>query len=200
MAANSTNPTNPVPYYSEGLFPVLGIDVSCEYGRQPSLTTPAGVNVRSYEPSSNRVRGGSREGLTRFIDEQVSGNFEIQHLTTIVTTSPVNLIAATTIPSDLGEFYLTDPSTGTRNPDRVVPFGGDGVMPDPVLTNNPDDGFDEDKLQIGTVAAGGFVTIAIDGHSVTASPIRSTVPPIGTKVVVVPVGGGVWKYDSPLWM
>jgi hypothetical protein len=34
-------------------------------------TTARGVNVRAFETLTGRARGGSRAGLTKFIDEQV---------------------------------------------------------------------------------------------------------------------------------
>ena len=71
-------------------FPKAGVDLSAGFGKQPnrpaaegvwSRTTPVGVNVRSYDPTLNRSRGGSRPGLARYINAQVAGRyFVVQRL------------------------------------------------------------------------------------------------------------------------
>lgn len=69
----------------ELVFPFGGLQLT-----QPSLmsrpdTTPEAENVRAFESLTGRERGGSRPGITRFVNEQVSGDHEIQHMNTIVT-------------------------------------------------------------------------------------------------------------------
>ena len=68
-------------------FPLAGIDLSQGFTQQPNRpigdgryarTTMEGVNVRAFEPSSDRARGGSRPGLKRLIDSTISGEFLIQ--------------------------------------------------------------------------------------------------------------------------
>lgn len=58
-------------------FPVAGLDVTSGYYRQPARqvadgvyarTCPVGTNVRSHEPSTDRRRGGSRCGLSRYVN------------------------------------------------------------------------------------------------------------------------------------
>lgn len=53
-------------------FPIAGLDVTCEFGRQPGDTTPDNQNVRSREVIEERIRGGSRAGLTKYVPEVVS--------------------------------------------------------------------------------------------------------------------------------
>lgn len=65
------------------IFPVDGVDVSCAYDRQPGGTTPAGVNVRGYETLTNRDRGGSRSGLSPYM-QLIPGGGLIQCLNIIV--------------------------------------------------------------------------------------------------------------------
>lgn len=55
----------------ELLFPAKGVDRSTSYEDQRPGTTPVATNVRFYEPMTDRARGGSRPGLTRFIDQQL---------------------------------------------------------------------------------------------------------------------------------
>lgn len=72
-------------------FPLLGINTSNAYLKQPKDTTPAAVNVRAFDGSTNKARGGSRCGLTPFLGRgstaQVSGFHQIQSLSVIVTAS-----------------------------------------------------------------------------------------------------------------
>jgi len=82
-------------------FPKAGIDLSLAFQEQPNRpagpngeyarTTPTGLNVRAFEPASNRVRGGSRTGLVRYINAQVSGIvFIVQDLNLVVGTGYTN--------------------------------------------------------------------------------------------------------------
>ena len=55
----------------EVLFPTNGIDTSGEFGVQRPNTSPSAVNVRSCDPLQERMRGGSRHGLIKFIDDEL---------------------------------------------------------------------------------------------------------------------------------
>ncbi len=67
------------------MFPLRGIDVSMGFSQQRTQTTPSGINVRSFEPSSNRARGGQRSGLTRYNSARPGGAAAlIQELFTLV--------------------------------------------------------------------------------------------------------------------
>ncbi len=59
------------PQYADATFPVSGLDVSVPLERQTPHTTPLGVNVRTFEPTTLRGRGGSRCGLSQYIPQQV---------------------------------------------------------------------------------------------------------------------------------
>jgi hypothetical protein len=68
------------------MFPYSGVELT-----HPSLmgrpdSTPLAENVRTFEQLTGRGRGGSRPGIDKFIDEQVSGENGIQHLGFVVTT------------------------------------------------------------------------------------------------------------------
>lgn len=58
--------------YVDLIFPVAGLDVTTEYETQRPGTTQVGVNVRSFDPLTGRLRGGRRPGLIKFIDETVT--------------------------------------------------------------------------------------------------------------------------------
>lgn len=72
-------------------FPRLGLDVSLPAFDQRSNTSPLAINVRAYDAKTDRLRGGSRAGLTPFLGagstDQVSGFHLIQSLSCIVTAS-----------------------------------------------------------------------------------------------------------------
>lgn len=72
-------------------FPLSGIDVSFPLENQTPDTTPEGVNVRAFEPSTNRARGGARPGLSNFMpldqlphDFNPAGTRGIQHIQIVV--------------------------------------------------------------------------------------------------------------------
>lgn len=73
-------------------FPLGGIDLSMGYTMQRPGTTPVAINVRGYDSGTNRLRGGTRPGLTPFFGKgstsQVAGFHLIQSLTCIVWVSP----------------------------------------------------------------------------------------------------------------
>lgn len=94
-------------------FPMLGVDVSTEIERQRAGTTPVGTNVRGLDPFQRRARGGSRPGLSRYIDEALPSY--IQHLNLIVDPTTAALI------SDEDEGDLDDPSTSVHK--RRMPLG-----------------------------------------------------------------------------
>lgn len=69
-------------------FPLGGIDLSRGFQQQKPGTAPAGINVRGYDSGTNRMRGGSRPGLTPFFGTGSTAQVElfnvIQSLTCIV--------------------------------------------------------------------------------------------------------------------
>lgn len=186
----------------EGLFPAKGLDVSCEFGRQPPATAPEGLNVRSYEPGQRRMRGGSRPGLERYIDAQPAGEFLIQHLTTIVTTGEVALLAGVTPPGEFVPFIL-DPSTGIRNPGRLVPIGGSGVQPNRNIPDDtPDDDDDEETKNwfVGTiVTSGSTYQVNIGGQTRPANAISGSEFPAGTAVLLLKIDGQYY-FQPPLFV
>ncbi len=128
------------------LFPLTGIEVTCEFGRQPENTTPAGANVRAYEVITERGRGGSRCGLSRWINQLVNGLSDpVQHLAVLVDPEDpgLNGPSSTIDPSNpqIG-IYIPDISTNNtfqRNNfgglPRYVPLHGAGRRP--FKSNNP---------------------------------------------------------------
>lgn len=74
-------------------FPRAGIDLSRAFVKQMPRpmadgsygnTTAVGLNVRTFEPTTNRSRGGQRAGLSRYIATQPAGMNVIQELFTLV--------------------------------------------------------------------------------------------------------------------
>lgn len=113
-------------------FPLGGNDAQNEFWRQADLTTVKGVNVRGEEPVGQNMRGGQREGLSRFIPQRVNGISLIQHLNVVVDPQAAGLNADDdTQPPGSG--YIPDPSTNNlsdRNPPgRFVPPRGSGRPP-----------------------------------------------------------------------
>lgn len=73
------------------IFPLGGIDLSRGFQQQKPGTTPVGINVRGFDAATNRMRGGTRPGLTPFLGAgstaQVAGFSVVQSLSCIVWVS-----------------------------------------------------------------------------------------------------------------
>lgn len=91
-------------------FPLAGVDITNEENQQRPNTAAVGVNVRGRDPIHRRMRGGSRPGLSRYVDAQVSGANLIQHLNTITTINE-DALPANQWNADWEKFYFSDPST-----------------------------------------------------------------------------------------
>lgn len=111
-------------------WPHLGVNEATAYGDQPSLTTPDARNVRTFEQSTDRARGGSRPGWGKFNDNQIAAGAQIRDLchsiaprsvvTYAVNTNPTRLWGSngsSTIPNlssfalavnDVGDLYVGD--------------------------------------------------------------------------------------------
>lgn len=77
-------------------FPFAGVDTSSAFSRQPNRqvaeglyarSCAVGVNVRGYEPGTDRLRGGSRPGLVKWLPAAPVEGWIIQDLRVIVTVS-----------------------------------------------------------------------------------------------------------------
>lgn len=131
------------PKFLEWTFPVAGIDRQEEFQEQPALTTPVAKNVRAFEPSSDRGRGGSRPGISKYLTDQLpSGSNVIQHLKVIVDPQGP-LLGLSFTP---GDTTTTDTSDGGRavldnGETRVIRVGGSGFYthPEAPQDEEPDD-------------------------------------------------------------
>ena len=106
-------------------FPLQGVDISGEFGQQRQGTTPVGSNVRAMDPSTFRLRGASRPGLSKYLPVRVGGlTSVIQHLAVIVDPTVDALLDDFDSEDDDA---TEDPSTNnlrSRNLGRVVRGSG----------------------------------------------------------------------------
>lgn len=112
---------------AELLFPLQGIDEAREFEEQRQGTTPVGVNVRAFEPLTQRARGGARPGLVEYVPARVNGAQAIQLLDAVcVTTDPAAMGGVV----DGGSGQLIPPVPGSaQDPTATfggLPSGGDG--------------------------------------------------------------------------
>lgn len=95
--------------FADVRFPTRGLDQSRGFWMQQPGTTREGVNVIGFEPLADRLRGGMRPGLSKYVSGQVpSGSHVLQDLNFIVTQD------ATRLPTsiDLGwPDFVYDPSS-----------------------------------------------------------------------------------------
>ncbi len=130
-------------------FPAAGMDSSNAFWDQPNRpvnpqgdyarSTREGVNVRGYEPAGNRVRGGSRPGLTRYISTPVVRGWLIQELNMLtltegvpVQTSPSGRVVTLVAVSQGQVYYAVAGATSwtlaTNNSGGSPPLNFSGLM------------------------------------------------------------------------
>lgn len=124
-------------------FPRSGIDVSTGYAMQRTGTTPVGLNVRTFEPATNRARGGQRPGLSKYITTRPAGAALLQDLIAIVgvgysppggsmqTSSSGRVV--TLVATSGGNVYVASPGasawvTPTNNTGFTPPMPTSGVV------------------------------------------------------------------------
>jgi hypothetical protein len=186
--------------FADLVFPLAGIHIASEFATPPPNTTRQALNVRAND-SQQRLRGGSRNGLEKYIPGMVAGPNLIQDLNIVVYTDPIALLTAV---DSLADFL--DPSTnndaagyGVRNPDpdgqgpRYVRTGGSGISQNrhvrtarkPLLIITP-------RNQVKVVGA----TFSFNGNEFTSSGLHP-----GDDVVLVTLtstgadaGAGIGNY------
>ncbi len=89
-------------------FPTQGIDLVTSYEAQRPETTPLALNVRAFEPSTLRARGGARPGLVQWIPMPVNGAFSVQEINSIVGTG----VLYSGFTTSLTGIFVTGFSTG----------------------------------------------------------------------------------------
>jgi hypothetical protein len=67
-------------------FPLGGLHEGLAAERQPPTTSPQLQNVRPYDVSEERARGGQRPALVKAYDTQIGGEYPVLHISTITTT------------------------------------------------------------------------------------------------------------------
>lgn len=67
-------PQIPVP------FPIEGLNENANYSEQPGRTTSDMLNVRGHDAILGRLRGGRREGLSKYFASPINGDNPIQHM------------------------------------------------------------------------------------------------------------------------
>ena len=160
-------PILPPDAFADLAFPLKGLDVSVEYGRQPPGTCTTGYNVRCFESLGERARGGSRPGVVKYIDRGVTDGpavldvgaldfpLVVQHLNVIVDPTEEGLPSDNSIgPFDTDVPLVDDPSTNNLS-DRVpagrkVRDGGSGNQPNGKM--GPDAVDDDLTLEVGDAA------------------------------------------------
>lgn len=122
--------------FADLAFPLGGVDQSAGFGQQRQGTTPEGVNVRAFEPGSDRARGGARQGLAKYLDDQVAAA-EIQDLNLVVLPSAEALPTSfDDVPTLDTNFQLEDFSGFTLGDGSVnwIYVGGSGYYTHPSYT------------------------------------------------------------------
>lgn len=102
-------------------FPLKGIDETWAYRRQPQGTSPDALNVRPYDSINHRLRGGQRDGLSKYYADAVNGTEDIQAISQASTALSPGSIVADTLAFE----------------DDFTSYGSDGALQELDSTNWP---------------------------------------------------------------
>lgn len=143
----------PVESFVDMSFPKCGIDMSRGFSQQIprqladgqyGQTSVMGVNVRTYEPMTNRARGGQRSGLSKYIPLQGSGDDDfVQELACLVgvgyappggsmqTSSSGRVVSLVAVAG--GNVYVASPGgtawvTATNMTGNTTPLNTSGIV------------------------------------------------------------------------
>lgn len=145
--------------FSDLEFPRLGVELSHGMEAQVRDTTREGFNVRTFEPLTDRGRGGQRPGLVRYVGQQLplgwngGGSRKIQALTFVVfedVTALLDDADSGTLPGDAADA----PVDNTSGPGVAYAPPGDPDLPGLGLT--PDTPFEQMRRRRG--GTGGDIT------------------------------------------
>lgn len=75
-------------------FPLKGKHEGAAFRQQPEGTTPDALNVRAFDAIANRLRGGQRNGLSKYIAAAVNGVYPIQAISQLTTAFDPNAVIA----------------------------------------------------------------------------------------------------------
>ncbi len=185
-------------------FPLAGVNQSNAFSNQPNnpmpdgdyaRTAPIGVNVRSFDPSTDRKRGGARPGIQKFIQGQVSGTNNIQNLASVVVTEGIVPGSGTQVLTFMGILGLLDIDV---DDDEAVPVGlgsYNALLGEQTDTAASAFSFFSYSVSARAFASGGgnqsYTSLAIpDGTGVTVSlGLTETQVTSGTSQYVMAVNG-----------
>lgn len=192
--------------YLEMAFPVFGVDISTEFELQPKQTTPVGLNVRGFEPTTQRSRGGNRPGIGKYIAATVNGPHLIQLLDIVIDPTEPALYAASDPYQDMPDpISIDDPSTSNHSnrgaTGRRVRRGGNGGQPNrhyPSAEQGTANWFA--GIVSGTAGSNYLVTL-VGGSIVTGIPLAGAGGiDIGTGVILVRRGGTNYYFAPFFYM
>lgn len=90
-------------------FPLRGIDENWAFDKQPEGTASAALNVRPFDAIDHRLRGGQRDGLSKYLTAAVNGSNHIQMLDQVTLALNPNDVEADTLLLD-EQFTYADTS------------------------------------------------------------------------------------------
>ena len=78
-------------------FPLKGLDENWAFDKQPEGTAADALNVRPFDAVDHRLRGGQRDGLSKYLTQAVNGSNHIQTLDQITLALNPNDVEADTL-------------------------------------------------------------------------------------------------------
>lgn len=82
-------------------YPLKGVNENWAYRRQPQGSSPDALNVRSFGEMENRLRGGQRRGISKYVEDVVAAGKAVLGLGTVSRAiSATTIVAADTLASE----------------------------------------------------------------------------------------------------
>ena len=167
-------------------FPLKGIDRTREYQEQPPGSTAMGINVRGTDPFARRGRGGSRPGLSKYVEGRLNAwtaDSEIQMLNFIVRDSADALLTAEEPGPD------TPVIENPQIPGTLIRDGGSGAQPNANTTQaaNPNPVPNWFIAEVISSSGGGIFSVQFAGGTTGATIIVDGDPviPVGATVLLI---------------
>jgi len=127
------------------LLPFGGVVENAGLSEQPPGTSPQAQNTRSYEPGTDRHRLSQRQGISRFVNDRVNGDFPIQRIHSVSQVlDPRRVVEDVLLMEDLFDgdngTNITNPNTGRGLDHGYVEFEDEdtvaaGDVPGALTTN-----------------------------------------------------------------
>lgn len=115
-------------------FPLRGLDETWAFDKQPEGTAADALNVRPFDAIDHRLRGGQRDGLSKYLTDAVNGSNHIQRIDqATLALNPSDIVVDTQIAEDdfsgytIGNFLHSEAPTYWQGYDGTLTVQNDAM-------------------------------------------------------------------------